>query len=242
MRVELSGRAVPLIIQRNRRRRRRVGISFDPDGHVRIDAPPRTSLREIEEIVRSHERWILRNIEKALASDARAASTLSSGDLISVAGRQRMLVVSQAPDGIPSVCDAGDIVMLRSPTPDQPDVITAMLCDWWKRQARDQFAALLSEYAAVLPWLRGSAPPWRQRFMRSQWGSCSASGRISLNSHLAKLPEELVRYVVLHELCHLVHLNHSRRYYALLEQYLPQWTDHRRALDDYAAVLLEPVA
>lgn len=242
MQLELAGRAVPLIIQRNLRRRRRVGISFDPDGQVRIDAPPRTSLREIEEIVRSHERWILRNIDKALASDARAASSLSSGDLISIQGRQRMLVVSQATNGVASVTDVGDVIILRSPRPDQADVVTATLCRWWREQAHDEFDKLMAEYAALLPWLRGSQPPWRQRFMRSQWGSCSASGRISLNSHLAKLPRELVRYVVLHELCHLVHLNHSRRYYALLERYLPDWTEHRKALDDYAAVLLEPVA
>lgn len=242
MQVELAGRAVPLIIQRNRRRRRRVGISFDPDGQVRIDAPPRTSLREIEEIVRNHERWILRNIDRALASDARAASSLSSGDLISVGGRQRMLVVTRAADGAPSISDENDVVIVRSPTPDQPQVITTMLCRWWQDQAHEQFDALMAEYARCLPWLRGSPPPWRQRFMRSQWGSCSASGRISLNSHLAKLPPELVRYVVVHELCHLVHLNHSRRYYALLEQFLPDWTEHRMALDDYAAVLLEPVS
>ncbi|MCR9277281.1 MAG: M48 family metallopeptidase [Pseudomonadaceae bacterium] len=242
MQLELSGRAVPLVIQRNKRRRRRVGISFDPDGHVRIDAPPRTSLREIEEIVRSHERWILRNIDKALVSGARMASSLTSGDLISVGGLQRMLVVSRAPDAVASVSYADDVVMLRTPTPDNPAVVTSMLCRWWQDRAQAQFAQLMSEYATVLPWLSGCEPTWRQRFMRSQWGSCSASGRISLNSHLAKLPDSLVRYVVLHELCHLVHLNHSRRYYALLERYLPNWTEHRRALDDYAAVLLEPVA
>jgi hypothetical protein len=68
-----------------------------------------------------------------------------------------------------------------------------------------------------LPWLRGRVPTWRHRFMRSQWGSCSLSGRISLNTHLIKTPPRLIAYVALHELCHLQHYDHSRRFYALMQ-------------------------
>ena len=75
--------------------------------------------------------------------------------------------------------------------------------------------------------------------MRSQWGSCSLSGRISLNTHLVKTPPRLAEYVVLHELCHLRHHDHSPRFYALMERYMPDWRVRRSELDRYLPVLLQ---
>lgn len=240
MQIQLRERSVKLIIQRNRRRKSRVGISFDPTGDVRIDAPPRTSLAEIEEIVRSHERWIVRNIDKARVSDGVTASRLRSGDLVSIDGRQRLLSVLPSTGLKHRALVGEDVITLELTEPDDDEQVVRALSTLWRQHAGVRFRQLLAEYVDTLPWLAGRSPNWRQRFMKSQWGSCSAAGRISLNSHLGKLPENLVRYVVLHELCHLVHLNHSRRYYALLDAYMPGWERERAALDLWAMVLLEP--
>jgi len=110
--------------------------------------------------------------------------------------------------------------------------------DWYRRRAELQFGRQLEQWRQVLPWLGGRMPDWRHRFMRSQWGSCSASGRISLNTHLIKTPERLIDYVLLHELCHIQHHDHSRRFYGLLSRYMPDWDDRRNELDRYLPVLL----
>ena len=75
--------------------------------------------------------------------------------------------------------------------------------------------------------------------MRSQWGSCSIDGRISLNTHLIKAPLVLVDYVVLHELCHLRHHNHGRRFYGLMDRHMPNWKRRRSQLDRFLPVLLQ---
>ena len=75
--------------------------------------------------------------------------------------------------------------------------------------------------------------------MRSQWGSCSVSGRISLNTHLVKLAPELTAYVITHELCHLVELNHGPAFNALMDRHVPDWRSRRGAINRVTGLLSE---
>ena len=59
--------------------------------------------------------------------------------------------------------------------------------------------------------------------MKTRWGSCSSKGSINLNIDLIKLPEQCIKTVILHELCHLVHMNHSKEFYALMTAEMPDW-------------------
>ena len=74
-------------------------------------------------------------------------------------------------------------------------------------------------------------PQLTVRDQASRWGSCSSSGRISLNWRLVLLPPELQDYIVLHELAHLAEMNHSGRFWALLGEYDPERRAHEAALD-----------
>lgn len=71
------------------------------------------------------------------------------------------------------------------------------------------------------------------RNQRTRWGSCSSKGNLNFNSRLIKLPLELVDYVVVHELCHLKQLNHSRAFWALVGEVLPNFKHLRRQLKTY---------
>jgi hypothetical protein len=73
---------------------------------------------------------------------------------------------------------------------------------------------------------------------RTLWGSCSPSGTLSFNWRLVLAPLEVLDYVVVHELCHLRHLDHSRRFWALVEGRRPHWREQRLWLREYGPELL----
>lgn len=104
----------------------------------------------------------------------------------------------------------------------------------------------LARHAAMTlsPWLANLAEPADLRYadvaiksQRTRWGSCSTAGRISLNCKLLFLPRDLVRYVIWHELCHLLEPNHSERFWMHLRHYEPEADSlHGRMRDAWKAV------
>lgn len=104
------------------------------------------------------------------------------------------------------------------------DAVTEQLaCD----QTRQLVQVILQGYDGPLP---ARVVIRRQK---SRWGSCSSRGSIAINSRAAALPRPLVEYIVYHELCHLVHLNHGPRFWELLQRYLPDARLRQKALRAY---------
>lgn len=101
----------------------------------------------------------------------------------------------------------------------------------------------LKAFLEITPWLTRVSQITGLRYQRvsfrgqrRQWGSCSRDGCISLNYKLLLLPEDYVQYVLIHELCHTVHFDHSRAFWQLLSGFIPNWRTLRTAVrcaDDY---------
>ena len=69
--------------------------------------------------------------------------------------------------------------------------------------------------------------------MTSRWGSCNLQKHISLNSALVYLPQNLIEYVIIHELCHIKFLNHSHKFWKLVENYIPNYSKLEQELKQY---------
>jgi len=98
---------------------------------------------------------------------------------------------------------------------------------WIRRRARDLFPPLLRQVS------RQTGLEFKRVTIRSQktrWGSCSSRGHISLNDQLLFLPAQTVEYLMIHELCHTRHLNHSREYWRLVESRCPDYRNHEKLL------------
>ncbi len=254
--------SIPVEVRRSARRRTRIGLAFDPRGYVIVEAPVDATPREIRSVIREHRLWLRHRLEQvANSTELTACLDYTSGELLHYLGDPYELVVlcgrrdavTLEPRRLEPVQQLGLFspgnvrgrirVTLAGGAPLSPQArdprIKTRLTEWYRSQATDRFATQLEAWRRKLPWLGGQVPPWRHRFMRSQWGSCSRAGRIALNTHLVKTPPRLIAYVVLHELCHLRHYDHSPRFYGLMTRYMPDWQQRRRELDRYLPVLLQ---
>lgn len=209
---------------------------LDPQGFVVLDAPPNVSLDEVHAVIKEHGRWLKYRLQ-ALNAREGMSSRLSYTDGELVHWRGEPLTLSLVPDLFLAVERRDKVLEVRAPSI-EPHPVRKLLTGWYQREAQQFFSEVLAQYQD-LPWLDGKLPPWRHRFMRSQWGSCSSRGKLSLNTHLVKTPVRLVEYVVLHELCHLQHHNHSRRFHSLVERYMPDWERRSAELDRYLPVLMQ---
>ncbi len=103
-----------------------------------------------------------------------------------------------------------------------------------RQAAADQLIDRFRRILANLPGLRPAKVTLRDQ--RSRWGSCSSRGNVAINMRCHRLPEILQDYVILHELCHLVHMNHSAEFWQLLDHYLPDSRRYRQDLRHYRLV------
>ena len=124
--------------------------------------------------------------------------------------------------------DGNQLVMTAMPESTMEER-KALLYKWQRTQLQDVAAVLLHQWA---PRLQVDVKEWHIRRMRTKWGTCNyRAHRIWLSLALAEQPMDCVEYVVVHELLHLLVPNHSKAFWSLMEQYIPDWKQRRSRLN-----------
>ena len=234
--VELAGKIISVEVRTNNRRRNRIGLAFDPRGTVCIDAPDRMTTDEVQSILTDHARWIrYRAKEAAENTPCWYPDRYENGAILYYLGQPYVLKVLIGSETSISLRDQEMMLSLRSE--DDPKVAI------WRFYSQKADVVLLDSLRRCVessPFVE-KEPAWRHLYMKSRWGSCSASGRLSLNSHLVKVPESLTDYVVHHELCHLTEMNHGPLFKKLMNRVVPHWREQRKSLQHYLGLLAETV-
>lgn len=229
-RIALQGGSVDYRLFRGRRRT--IGMEIDVDG-LTVRAPHWVTIREIEAALRERARWIERSLD---AWRRRQRDVLprewKSGARIAYRGHDLALAVF--PSRLPDVhSDLLHLTVQHPAAPDEPS-IAKFVGEWLKEEAIRLVVPRVAEFAKrVVPM----PPPVKLSNARSEWGSCNARGDIRLNWRLVQLPPALADYVVAHEVAHLLELNHSARFWTVVETLLPAYAAHRRALEEWTALL-----
>lgn len=215
------------------RRVPRVAIHVEPDGRVLVDAPSGATPASVLAAVRKRSGWISRHVEAARERrGGLQAREYVSGESLLYLGRRYRLKVAVEPSAPVHAALRGAYLVVTA-AQRSPDLIRDGLDAWYRQRAKEVLAHRLEAVAANLRWVR-SVPDMRLRNMTVQWGSCSPAGRITLNPMLVKAPRECIDYVMLHELVHLLHHNHSPAFYRTLDRHMPAWPALKQRLDGMA--------
>lgn len=213
--------------------KQRILIKVHPNGKVIVSVPEQTDEQSLMRAIKKRSRWIYQKLRNFRAqSQYLTPREYVSGESHLYLGKQYMLKVIQASDATQSVkLLRGKIeVSVRQYSPEK---VKQLLDEWYKTRAKEVFAKRLDVVLEKALWVE-SRPAFRILTMQTQWGSCSPTGRLTLNPHLVKTPNACIDYVILHELCHLAEHNHSKRFYMLLGQVMPDWERVKIRLDGLA--------
>jgi len=204
-------------------RARRLRLSVDERG-ARLTLPPRASLVSGERFVREHGSWLAQQLAVHDGDDG--IGPLQRGTTAALPLRGRMLPLSWDEGRFTSLQLDGDALAMQAPPRAGQAALVRALRDFYEAQARADLGRWLPRHLPTLP-----RAPSRIRFkvMSSQWGSLAPDDAMSLDLSLVLGPPDAFEYVLVHELCHLLHRDHSRAFWREVEARFPGW----RAQRDY---------
>ena len=210
-------------------RAKRLSIKVYPRGRVEVVVPRRTRARDVQSFVDEHRDWI--DKRRAAFAEKHPPEPFALPDRVRLEALRRSFRVAYRPrrnaDSV-RYRRHGDLVVLSGDTGDDAQCVAA-LKRWLAAVAK----------AELEPWLRVLSARTGHAFKRMQvrgqktcWGSHSSSGTISINYSLLFLDPALVRYLMVHELCHARHMNHSRRFWRAVAQHEPDYERLDRELGE----------
>ncbi|WP_159913120.1 M48 family metallopeptidase [Pantoea sp. 18069] len=234
--LQLSGIRVGYLLERSRRRS--VGMTVGVEG-LRVRAPLTSSLGVVERVLQDKADWIVRKLaeqrERGLEAQSARLQWGAQTVLPYLGGTLCVALVTPGP-GIPAaqLQPALGALQLALAADASAELVRSRVHAWWLHAARSHFTARLDHFAPQL------GVQWRSLRLssaRTRWGSARSDGAIRLNWRLLHYAPEVIDYVVVHELSHLRHMDHSPRFWATVASVLPDYRALRQRLRDQPAPL-----
>ena len=213
-------------IRRSERRKKTVQITVDGSG-VEVAAPTTIPGDELRGIVRKRAAWIVTHSTGEILEAV--PKRFVSGETLPYLGRNVKMVVEPGATRSPEV--RFDHWSFRITVPEdlsgneRSDKIRRAVVTWYRRRAADRLPATVERWWPQLG--DGEPPRVLIRDQRQRWGSCAPDGTLRFNWRAMMLRPALIEYIVVHELAHLTHKNHSRDFWALVAEAMPD-AQHRR--------------
>lgn len=212
--------------------RKNVNITVKNDGIIYVSAPKRVALADINKIVLSKRDWILnaqKNVKarKVIKNDI----ILKNNSSVRLYGTNRKILLVPCMKNYVALNDDTIIFYVKEDYADNQNYKNNIFNKFLKEELEKTVNKLAFKY---LKMLNLSLDTIEFRAMKSRWGTCiPAKKKILFNSKLVHCPIEAIEYVVLHEIVHLIHPNHSNAFYTTVGVYMPDWKERKKILQDY---------
>lgn len=204
-----------------RKNRKTISIKISKDCVVYISVPLFVGNAEINRIIKEKEEWIAQSLRQM---KNKIEENLDFKEGIMYIGTRYTLNIHKVKHStLKIIFDKSNFnIYIPEILTEEEEVINIkeLLNKWYKVQSRRVFQERVNYYSSKI---KISPNRIAIKDQKSRWGSCSSKGNINLNYRLIMAPIEIIDYVIVHELCHLVHLNHSKEFWALVEEISPNY-------------------
>jgi predicted metal-dependent hydrolase len=202
------------------------------NGQVRILAPAGTTEHEIRRVLESRRAWIEERLQQSQVSAQERENWTDRTFLLY--GKPTPVEYQRTSERFSCTYRDKRFHITGPDVSPASDKIYAVLTQWYQQAAEVDFAHRLKNWSRELGVTYQS---FRVKDQRTRWGSCSSTGNINLNWRLIQAPPEVIDYVVVHELCHLLEMNHSPRFWAHVAKALPTYKFSQQWLKRHGASL-----
>lgn len=212
-------------------KRRTLGITITPEMNVMVNAPNDTPMEKIKTKLRGKAAWILKQQNFFLSYHPKTPEKkFISGESHLFLGRQYLLKVKIGKSNQVKRIGTTFQIVTENKINAGP-----LLKKWYREQAEKKFAELIIPLMTRFRKYSLPQPKLTVTQMATRWGSCTAKGKIILNPELIKAPKGCIEYVINHELCHLVHREHSQKFMDLQSRTMRDWPKWKAKLEKLLA-------
>ncbi|HHW31261.1 MAG TPA: M48 family metallopeptidase [Clostridiaceae bacterium] len=215
-----------------RTKRKTIGIIVDRNGEVKVHAPFGVSEKHISEVVQKKADWVIKKVSEVRERSSNSVCRqFINGEKLLYLGREYILEIVERNCGKPEVFikkNTMEVYISQGLSAEtRKQVIKEALIKWYRQRFAEIVKERFDKYS-----LQVKAAPGKVviKDQKTRWGSCSRKGNINLNWRLIMAPVDIIDYVVVHELCHLKIMNHSKDFWNLVMSILPNYHESRKWL------------
>jgi predicted metal-dependent hydrolase len=228
--IKACGRTIDYEIVYSKRRKS-ASIIVRPDLKVEFRAPPGLDPETIRKMVRKKAGWVLKKLDGFKATqNQNPEKRYVEGEKFLYLGKEYPLKITFGG----RVLSAGledpvlkAVIPDKVPEPLNPVHVKEAVWRWYLGRADEKVGELVEVYSKKMDI---SPPSFKVKYQKRRWGSCSVDNVLRINFQLMMAPPEQLEYVVVHELCHVKEKNHSKNFWALVEELMPDYRTHREGL------------
>jgi predicted metal-dependent hydrolase len=227
--IQFGSKKIEFLIEYSNRKT--LGITVTPDLDVLVKAPIDTSLHKIKEKLLKKAPWIIKQQSFFLSFQPKTPPRrYVGGETHLYRGRQYLLKIESGRKE--SVKLKGRFIVVQ--TSDKSKV-EKLVKAWYLRHAKSKFQEIAQPLIDRFKKYNIKPDSIVFRDMPTRWGSCTPKGKIILNPELIKAPKGCIEYVIIHELCHLIHHGHTRKFIELQTKEMPDWERWKMKLENLLA-------
>lgn len=228
--IQHGGKTIEYTLRRSLRRKRTVALSVTKEGVI-ISAPAHASMRNIRKIIERRAAWIATKATEIEEARQAAGRACTDGGIIKYLGLDYTLsLVTEESEPQSVTIRGGDIIVgvpALMPDSRRNQYVGDALRQWYEESAQEEIAAAVERCSS-----RTGLVPTKVRVkdLTRSWGICNPSNSITFNWRLVLAPVRIIDYIVVHELCHITHKNHSSAFYDAVAAIQPDYKDRRLEL------------